>query len=111
MNPTNRIAALVGLVAIATALGVVSPAAAQAGGTPTGLEIAQEADRRDSGFGDHTAELTMILRNRNGDESSRRMRNLTLEVEGDGDKSLVIFDEPNDVKGTAFLNPLSYSVA
>ena len=32
------------------------------------------------------------------------MRNLTLEVDGDGDKTLVIFDEPNDVKGTAFLN-------
>ena len=46
----------------------------------------------------------MVLRNRNGDESSRRMRNLTLEVDGNGDKTLVIFEEPNDVKGTAFLN-------
>ena len=32
------------------------------------------------------------------------MRNLTLEVEDDGDKSLVIFDEPRDVSGTALLN-------
>ena len=77
---------------------------AQTSGSPTGLEVAQEADRRDTGFGDQVAELRMLLRNRNGDESSRRMRNLTLEVEDDGDKSLVIFDEPNDVKGTAFLN-------
>jgi outer membrane lipoprotein-sorting protein len=71
---------------------------------PTGIEVAQEADRRDDAFGDQTAELTMALRNRNGDESSRRMRNLTLEVEDDGDKTLVIFDEPRDVSGTAFLN-------
>ncbi len=71
---------------------------------PTGIEVAEEAERRDTGFGDQSAELTMILRNRNGDESSRRMRNLTLEVDGDGDKTLVIFDEPNDVRGTAFLN-------
>ena len=104
MKAMNRTKALVALVAIATALGIVAPAAAQVGGTPTGLAVAQEAERRDSGFADHTAELMMVLRNRNGDESSRRMRNRTLEVDGDGDKSLVIFDEPNDVKGTAFLN-------
>jgi outer membrane lipoprotein-sorting protein len=104
MNPTNRTKALGALVAIATAVGAVAQVAAQDGATPTGFEIAQEADRRDSGFGDHAAELRMTLRSRNGGESSRRMRNLTLEVDGDGDKSLVIFDEPNDVKGTAFLN-------
>lgn len=69
-----------------------------------GLEIATEADRRDTGFGDNTAELTMTLRNRHGQESTRYMRNRTLEVEGDGDKSLVIFDQPRDIKGTAFLS-------
>ena len=81
-----------------------SSAVLQSGGSPTGLEIAQEAERRDAGFGDHAAELVMLLRNRNGDQSTRRMRNFTLEVDGDGDKTLVVFDEPNDVKGTAFLN-------
>lgn len=82
----------------------VAPISAQDGASPTGIDVAREADRRDTGFGDQTAELTMVLRNRNGDESTRRLRSLTLEVDGDGDKSLVIFDEPNDVKGTAFLN-------
>ena len=101
MNSTQRTTALVALIAMAMAFGSADSAAAQ---NPTGLEVAQEADRRDDGFGDTRAELAMILRNRNGDESSRRMRNLTLEVDGDGDKTLVIFDEPNDVKGTAFLN-------
>ena len=68
-----------------------------------GLEIAQEADRRDSGFIDSTATLEMILTNRQGQTSTRNMRNRTLEVENDGDKLLVLFDQPRDVKGTAFL--------
>jgi outer membrane lipoprotein-sorting protein len=69
-----------------------------------GLEIATEFDKRDSGFGDSSADLTMILRNKQGEESKRQISNKTLEVDGDGDKSLVIFDEPRDVKGTAFLS-------
>jgi len=69
-----------------------------------GLAIAREDDRRDNGFGDFTSDMVMTLRNRHGEESRRIIRNRTLEVEGDGDKSLVIFDEPRDVKGTALLN-------
>ena len=69
-----------------------------------GLEIALEADRRDVGFGDSSADLTMVLRNRHGEESIREMRSSTLEQESDGDKSLVIFDRPRDVQGTAFLS-------
>lgn len=68
-----------------------------------GLAIAQEADKRDTGFGDFTADMKMILRNRQGEESVRDIRSRTLEVEDDGDKSLTIFDRPNDVKGTALL--------
>ncbi|MFV2005136.1 MAG: outer membrane lipoprotein-sorting protein [Gammaproteobacteria bacterium] len=68
------------------------------------LAIAQEADRRDQGFGSYTSELKMILRNRQGQESVREIRSKTLEVEGDGDKSLTIFDKPRDVKGTALLS-------
>jgi outer membrane lipoprotein-sorting protein len=69
-----------------------------------GLAIATEADKRDSGYGDSTASMLMILRNRHGQESRREMRYRTFEVPGDGDKSLTIFDSPKDVKGTAFLN-------
>lgn len=74
-------------------------------GTPEekGLAIAQEADRRNDGFGDFTADMVMVLKNRHGQQSFREMRIRTLEVEGDGDKSLSIFDTPRDVKGTAFL--------
>jgi hypothetical protein len=69
-----------------------------------GLALAIEADRRDSGYGDSTADMLMILRNKHGQESRREMRYRTLEVENDGDMSLTIFDSPKDVKGTAFLN-------
>ena len=68
-----------------------------------GLVIAREADRRDSGFDDFTAKMRIVLRNRHGQESIRLIRIKTLEVTDDGDKSLSIFDNPKDVKGTAFL--------
>jgi len=69
-----------------------------------GLAIAKEGDRRENGYGDSTAEMTMTLIDRHGRENIRKLRVLTLEVSGDGDKSLTIFDNPRDVKGTAFLN-------
>ena len=69
-----------------------------------GLAIAREMDRRDRGWGDQRANLVMILRNRQGQESRRELRISTLEVEDDGDKSLTVFDSPRDVKGTAFLS-------
>ncbi len=68
-----------------------------------GLNIAREADQRDLGFGDFTADMRMVLRNKHGQESIREIRIRALEVENDGDKSLSIFDNPRDVKGTAFL--------
>lgn len=69
-----------------------------------GLDIATEMDKRDSGFGDNQADLVMVLKNTHGDESSRSLRLQTLETQGDGDKSLTVFESPADVKGTAFLS-------
>ena len=69
-----------------------------------GLAIAVEADNRDTGFVDYTNNVQMILRNKHGQESTRVIRSKTLEVDGDGDKSQTIFDEPRDVKGTALLS-------
>ena len=79
------------------------PARALSSAEEKGLEIAAEADRRDEGWQDQKADLLMILRNRHGQESVRELRNRSLEVADDGDKLLVIFDRPRDVKGTAFL--------
>lgn len=69
-----------------------------------GLAIAIEADRRDTGYGDFRADLIMTLKNRHGDESKREIKTRNLEVDGDGDKTLSIFETPRDVKGTAFLS-------
>lgn len=68
-----------------------------------GLEIAQQQKARDRGWGDSESEIIMILRNAKGQESERRMRTLAFEMQNDGDKSLTIFDEPRDVRGSAFL--------
>jgi outer membrane lipoprotein-sorting protein len=68
-----------------------------------GLQIAKQADAFDQGFIDFTANMVMTLKNKKGDESVRQIRIRTLEVDGDGDKSMSIFDEPADVKGTAML--------
>ena len=68
-----------------------------------GLAIVTEADRRDTGWGDANANLTMVLRNQAGQESTRVLRVRFLEGAGDGHKSLVLFDHPTDVKGTALL--------
>lgn len=68
-----------------------------------GLAIAVEADKRDMGWKDATADMTMTLRNKQGEESIRVLRVKSLEVADDGDKSLTIFDEPKDVRGTALL--------
>lgn len=69
-----------------------------------GIEIAKERKLRDKGWGDSVANMSMILRNAQGQESERKMRSKLLEVDADGDKGLTIFEQPRDVKGTAFLN-------
>lgn len=68
-----------------------------------GRRIAQEASDREDGFGDFTASLTMVLRNRQGRENVREVRFKVLEVPEDGNKSLFVFDKPTDVQGTALL--------
>ncbi|TJY59943.1 outer membrane lipoprotein-sorting protein [Sinimarinibacterium sp. CAU 1509] len=97
-----RISALLPSLALAASFSVALPAHAE---TPAekGLAIATEADHRDLGYGDSSATMEMILRNRAGDEAAREIRVKSLEVEGDGDKSLIIFDQPKDVEGTALL--------
>ena len=71
-----------------------------------GHQIAEEADRRDLGWGDESNRLEMVLTNRNGDASTRVLRRQVLETNeaGLGDRSIVIFDSPRDVNGTALLS-------
>ena len=76
---------------------------ADSGAEEAGLEIATEARERQKGFGNFSANLTMTLRNKRGQESERALRLKVIEIEGDGDRTMFVFDRPRDVKGTAFL--------
>jgi len=69
-----------------------------------GLEIATAVQSQDDGFVDSESAMTMTLINRSGKKSVRKLRSRVLEVQGDGDKSISIFDQPADVKGTASLS-------
>ena len=71
---------------------------------PIGLEIMQEVKLRNTGWGDLTADLEMVLTNNNGDEHRRKLAMKILEIKDDGDKSLSVFNSPRDIKGTAFLS-------
>ena len=92
------------MLSLSLAFNALTASAATNEAAERGLAIAQEADRRDSGWGDATAEMQMILISPNGQQSVREVRLKFLEVAGDGDKSLTIFDSPKDVQGTAFLS-------
>jgi len=97
------------ITSLVVALGIgISLASHVTANTPEskGFEIAARSDRTDLGFGDSRVELQMILRNAAGQESSRTLRISTLEKpdEDVGDKSLVLFDTPRDIEGTALLS-------
>ena len=92
------LAAVAGLLSAAPALAVD---AAQ-----RGYEIAEKSDQSDNGFGDSAVTAKMILRNAAGKSTERDMTFQTLERENEnvGDKSLVVFQSPPDVRSTALLN-------
>lgn len=71
-----------------------------------GYDISARSDRTDNGFGDSKVSAVMILRNAAGQETRRELSFSTLEKvdESVGDKSLVIFESPRDVEGTALLS-------
>ena len=57
-----------------------------------------------SGYGDSQAKLVMKLINKRGEITERSMRSKLLEIEGDGDKSLFVFEIPRVIRGTALLS-------
>lgn len=68
-----------------------------------GLEIAKAAEAADLGFQSSIVDLKMTLKNKNGQTSERSLTTRTLELTEDGDKSLIVFKSPKDVKGTSTL--------
>ena len=69
-----------------------------------GRAIALEVDSRDQGWASLSADLDMRLGNAQGEESQRTLRLNALEINGDGDQSLIVFDSPRDIAGTGLLS-------
>lgn len=90
---------LVLIITIAASIGVVNAQNAE----QRGLEIAKSAEQADLGFNSSVVDLKMTLKNKNGQTSSRLLTTRTLELTEDGDKSLIVFKSPKDVKGTSTL--------
>lgn len=93
-----RLAILLGLLATPFA------SAAPTEGQSQGEAVATEVYARERGFDSYRMDMEMILRDRHGQESVRRMQGMVLEVDGDGDKHLIVFQAPADIKHTAFLS-------
>ena len=70
-----------------------------------GLDIIEKSIALDNGFIDSTVEGKMILKDKSGNESVRSFKNFIFEEldETLGDKSIIVFSEPRDVKGTSLL--------
>jgi len=69
-----------------------------------GLAIAHKMKATNLGWNDSIASMELVLYDNRGNESLRKLRMKMKEVSDDGDKGLMIFDEPKDVRGTLFLN-------
>lgn len=91
---------------LAAAAGAAETGFSVAGLTPeeAGLALFAERDRRESDYQDLSVELEMILRDTRGAEIHRELQIQQLEMEGDGDRLLVVFDSPKSIRGTALLS-------
>lgn len=78
------------------------PFSSQALADARGDELAQAADRQLHGHGDSEARLVMTLVSPRGETASRELRVRSREQEG-GERTLMVFDTPRDVAGTALL--------
>jgi hypothetical protein len=96
-------------------LAFISPASAKtlaeltASGTPEaqGQAIVEELARRNHGYGDFIGDVEMDLEDATGGKSHRAFSVKILEHANgstDGDRSLIVFSSPADIKGTAVLS-------
>lgn len=65
-----------------------------------GYEIAKKAQENMSGYKKYYAEMDMVLTKENGKSYQRKVKTYHLEQPNFSEKTINIFDEPADVKGT-----------
>ena len=68
-----------------------------------GIEIAKKSYDQEKGFQNYSVNVSMLLSNSKGKEITRNLIMKVLEVKDDGNKSLMEFENPADVKGTVVL--------
>jgi hypothetical protein len=68
-----------------------------------GLRLAREIEAAGKGFIGERSRMKMILIDAHGSRVERQMTGMTMEVDGDGDRSLINFESPLDVQGTKML--------
>jgi outer membrane lipoprotein-sorting protein len=101
MKPLPALA--VAALTVASAIPVAATAQETGSDARRGRKIVEEAERRDTGWGDMSARVDMILREADGRERQHQLRILTLEGNEDGDRTLVTIESPRDIRGTALL--------
>ncbi len=68
-----------------------------------GYKIALKTEHSDNGFKGESSKMEMVLINAHGEKIERKMTSKIMETKGDGDKSVVTFLWPADVKGSKML--------
>jgi outer membrane lipoprotein-sorting protein len=97
---------LVGLLLTASSGKSANELVASGTAEQKGQAIALELSGRNAGYEDLGGQVEMVLRDADGAEARRGFSLKVLERRGatDGDRSLIVFDNPADVKGTAVLS-------
>ena len=68
-----------------------------------GYDIMAEAESRDQGWIDNSADMVMTIRRKDGREVIRESSSKSLEGIDGRDKGITLFNKPADVRGTVFL--------
>ena len=104
VEPTQVV--LVSLAALVFLLPMTAAPAPPPVGTPEemGRHIFVTQHNMDRGYHDDFVTMSMTLMNAAGQESRRQMKFRTFEMSRDGDKTLITFQLPRDIKGTGLLS-------
>lgn len=69
-----------------------------------GKNVFLAMDRMDEGYHDAVVDMGMVLVNAAGEQSQRKMSFYSFEKKDDGDKTIITFQHPRDIKGTGLLS-------
>lgn len=98
MNITNKTASIIAAIFLFFSVGLVF-----ANPEKKGYDIAVKVSKSNDGFQGEQSSMQMILINAYGDKIVRKMTSKTKEVSADGDKSIIEFVSPADVRKTRLL--------